>query len=73
MSFPHLDLATNAHDRAGERRVDDGWLGERWADPATRVLVVVGTRVRPVDGGLEWVSPADAPPGSGCCWGSGTG
>ncbi len=61
MSFPHLDLAANAHDRAGERRVDEAWLEERWSDPATRVLVVVGTRVRPVDGTLPWVAPADAP------------
>ena len=61
MSFPHLDLAANAHDRAGERRVDDDWLEARWADPETRVLVVAGTRVRPVDGVLPWVAPAAAP------------
>ncbi|MEO6511999.1 MAG: NAD(+) diphosphatase [Nocardioides sp.] len=61
MSFPHLDLAANAHDRAGERRVDDAWLDERWADPETRVLVVSGTRIRPVDGTVPWSSPADVP------------
>ncbi len=61
MTFPHLDLAANAHDRAGERRVDDAWLDDRWSDPSTRVLVVVGTRVRPVNGVLPWVAPADAP------------
>ena len=63
MSFPHLDLAANAHDRAGVRRVDQTWLDERWADPESRVLVVAGTRIRPVDGAVEWVSPVDAPPG----------
>jgi NAD+ diphosphatase len=61
VSFPHLDLAANAHDRAGERRVDGAWLDERWADPETRVLLVAGTRVRPVDGTLRWVAPAEAP------------
>ncbi|MBF4766330.1 NAD(+) diphosphatase [Nocardioides agariphilus] len=61
MSFPHLDLAANAHDRAGERRVDDAWLDARWEDPETRVLVVAGTRIRPVDGAIPWLPPADAP------------
>ena len=37
---------------------------ERWADPETRVLVVSGTRIRPVDGRVDWVSPADAPDGA---------
>src|SRR5262245_27204346 len=60
-SFPHLDLAANAHDRAGERRIDDEWLDGHWADPESRVLVVAGTRVRPVGGVLPWVAPADAP------------
>jgi NAD+ diphosphatase len=61
VSFPHLDLAANAHDRAGERRLDDAWLDASWADPGTRVLVVSGTRVRPVGGAIPWVAPADAP------------
>ena len=34
--------AADAHDRAAERRADEAWLEERWADPATRVLVVAG-------------------------------
>ena len=45
------------------RRTDEAWLEERWADPATRVLVVAGTRLRPVDGAVDWVAPADAPDG----------
>ena len=76
MSFPHLDLSANAHDRAGERRLDEDWLAQRWADPATRVLVVVGSRIRPVEGRVAWVAPADAPDGlrvllgerDGCTW-----
>lgn len=63
MTFPHLDLAAHAHDRAGERRVDEEWLAARWADPASRVLVVAGTRLRPEHGRLRWVAPADAPEG----------
>ncbi|MFZ2504208.1 MAG: NAD(+) diphosphatase [Nocardioides sp.] len=63
MSFPHLDLAANAHDRAGVRRVDEAWLDERWADPESRVLLISGTRVRPVDGRVEWHSPQAVPDG----------
>lgn len=63
MTFPHLRLSANPHDRTGPRRDDDAWLDERWADPRSRVLVVSGTRIRPVDGRVEWVAPADAPGG----------
>jgi NAD+ diphosphatase len=56
-------MATGAHDRVALRRKDDAWLEERWADPESRVLVVSGTRVRPVDGAIPWVSPAEAPEG----------
>jgi NAD+ diphosphatase len=45
----------------GERRADEAWLDAAWADPETRVLVVAGTRVRPVDEAVHWVSPAEAP------------
>ncbi|RYP87697.1 NAD(+) diphosphatase [Nocardioides guangzhouensis] len=64
MSFPHLDLAANAHDRAGVRRVDADWLAARWADPETRVLVVAGTRLRPVDGAPDWRPSAEVPDGT---------
>lgn len=63
MTFPHLALSTDPHDRLGDRRADEAWLADAWADPTSRVLVVSGTRVRPVDGSLEWVSPARAPEG----------
>jgi NAD+ diphosphatase len=38
-------------------------MDERWADPATRVLVIAGARLRPVDGRITWVSPQEAPEG----------
>ncbi len=63
MTFPHLALSANPHDRTGLRRDDGAWLEERWADPATRVLVISGTRIRPVDGQVAWVSPGEAPDG----------
>jgi NAD+ diphosphatase len=44
-------------------RDDERWLEDRWADPATRVLVIAGARVRPVAGRLDWVAPAEAPAG----------
>ena len=64
MTYPHLELTANSHDRAALRRTDEAWLAEKWDDPRTRVLVVSGTRVRPADGGLPWVGPADAPEGT---------
>ncbi|MCW2773342.1 MAG: hydrolase [Nocardioides sp.] len=63
MTYPHEKLSANPHDRLGVHRADDDWLEERWADPETRVLVVSGTRIKPVDGHIDWVSPADAPDG----------
>lgn len=63
MTYQHQRLTENPHDRVGAYRADDAWLERRWADPETRVLVVSGTRVRPVAGALEWVAPADAPDG----------
>ena len=59
MTFPHLRLAANPHDRTGLRRKDDAWLEERWNAPGTRVLLVAGARVRPVEGRLEWLLAAD--------------
>ena len=63
-SLPHLALSAHAHNRVGERRTDDAWLDERWADPGTRVLVIAGNRLRPVDGDAGWVAPHEAPPGT---------
>lgn len=63
MSYPHQHLVADAHDRAAPRRTDEAWLEERWADPETRVLVVAGTRIRPVDGAVAWVPPSEAPEG----------
>ncbi|MFT4264250.1 MAG: NAD(+) diphosphatase [Nocardioides sp.] len=56
MSLPHARLHESAHDRLGLRRGDDDWEDERWSDPATRVLVVAGTRIASP---LTWLSPAE--------------
>ncbi len=63
-SFPHVALSAHAHNRLGLQRTDDAWLAARLADPATRVLVVAGNRLRPVDGTVEWVAPDQAPDGT---------
>ncbi|MDO9456092.1 NAD(+) diphosphatase [Nocardioides sp.] len=63
MTYPHLLLSADAHDRIGVHRKDDAWLADRWDDDRSQVLVVSGTRVRPVEGSLPWVAPADAPDG----------
>ncbi len=74
MTQPHLDLAAHAHDRVGEHRDDEQWLAARWSDPGTRVLVVSGTRVRPVGGRVVWVGPGrGARRGCGSCWASARG
>ncbi|MBZ5734167.1 NAD(+) diphosphatase [Nocardioides sp. TRM66260-LWL] len=62
-SAPHLRLSADPHERVAERRRDEAWLAAAWAAPTTRVLVVAGTRIRPVDGRIDWVSPEQAPEG----------
>lgn len=63
LQFPHVALSAHAHNRMGLQRTDDAWLDEQWGDPRTRVLVVAGNRLRPVDGVIRWVSPDQAPDG----------
>jgi len=60
VTFPHLALAADPHDRVADRRGDAAWLERAWADETTRVLVVAGSRVRSADGTVPWVSSADA-------------
>jgi NAD+ diphosphatase len=62
--LPHVALSAHAHNRMGLRRTDGAWLAERMADATTRVLVVAGNRLRPVDGAVEWISPDEAPEGT---------
>lgn len=63
-----LALSRETVDRVTERRSDDGWLQEAWADPRTRVLVVRGGRAlaRPAGDGMEllFVPPEQAPEGT---------
>lgn len=59
----HELLSSHAHDRLGARRADDDWVEEQWRVESTRVLVVAGNRVRRVEGGVEWVTPREAPAG----------
>lgn len=59
--LPHLALARHPHDRLGNRRIDQPWLDQAWADPETRVLVVSGTRIRVGDEGVTWLPTAEAP------------
>ena len=61
--LPHVALSLHAHNRLALQRTDEAWLQQRWADPATRVLVVAGNRLRPVDGAVAWVAPEEAPEG----------
>ena len=62
--LPHVALSAHAHNRMGLRRTEEAWLAGRMADPATRVLVVAGNRLRPVDGAVRWVGPDEAPEGT---------
>ena len=63
MTQPHVALSARAHDRLGVHRKDDAWLAAQWDDARSLVLVVAGTRVRPVEGVLPWVPAAEAPDG----------
>jgi NAD+ diphosphatase len=60
-----IALSARSHERIGGRRTDDAWLAERWADPATRVLVLAGGRFPLSDDGtaVRWLSPSEAPAG----------
>lgn len=60
---PHLMLTQDPHERIAINRKDQAWLDAAWADERTRVLVVSGTRIRPDEVGLPWVSPSQAPQG----------
>lgn len=59
-----LALARGVLDRVGERRGDNAWLMEAWADPRTRVLVIERGKalVRP-DPALVLLGPRQAPDG----------
>jgi NAD+ diphosphatase len=67
-SFPEagstdIALSIRTHDRVGERRTDQDWLAETWADPRTRVVPVAGTRF-PVDEAgqaVRWHASTDLP------------
>ncbi|HEY9564270.1 MAG TPA: NAD(+) diphosphatase [Nocardioides sp.] len=59
--LPHVALSMHAHDRHGLERTNDEWLDAKWKDPATRVLVLSGTRIRPVERQIVWVTPQEAP------------
>ncbi|GAB2983215.1 NAD(+) diphosphatase [Nocardioides montaniterrae] len=64
MTPVHQSLSQNPHDRLGLRRTDEEWLASSWAAPSSRVLVIAGTRVRPVDNKLVWLPTAEAPAGT---------
>ena len=59
-----IALSRHPHDRIADRRTDEAWLAETWASDSTKVLVIAGTRIQPVDGGIAWISPKDAPEGT---------
>lgn len=63
-ALPHVALSRHAHNRMGLRRTDEEWLADVRQDPTTRVLVVAGNRLRPVDGEIRWVMPDEAPEGT---------
>jgi NAD+ diphosphatase len=64
VTYLHERLSSGRYDRAAAHRADPAWIDQHWADPASRVMVLAGTRIRPVDGAIEWISPAEAPGGA---------
>lgn len=63
VTYPHERLSANPHDRTALHRSDEEWLEQQWSEPESRVLVVSGTRIRPREGQIEWISPEQAPEG----------
>jgi NAD+ diphosphatase len=63
-SLPHVALSAHAHNRLGLQRTDEAWLERTWADESTRVLVISGSRLRPIEGEIRWVPPSQAPAGT---------
>jgi NAD+ diphosphatase len=63
VTFPHVELAADPHDRAAARRSDEAWLEQAWARTDTGVLVVAGNRLRPRDGAVAWEQPDVVPGG----------
>ena len=64
MTYLHERLSSGRYDRAAAHRSDAAWIQEHWADPSSRVVVLAGTRIRPLDGAIEWISPREAPVGA---------
>ena len=60
VSQGHVDIALSvrAHDRVGNRRTDQAWLDEAWAEPTTRVVKMVGSRFPASPQAVEWTSSA---------------
>lgn len=60
-----IALSRRSHESVGGRRADEVWLARRWADPATRVLVLAGGRfpLMPDEVSVRWVSPQEVPDG----------
>lgn len=63
MRYPHQELAANPHDRIAIHRKDDAWLERQWQQDNSRVVVLAGTRVRPVGGAIGWCASGEAPEG----------
>ena len=62
-----IALSRRTHERIGGRRTDADWLAQVWADPATRVLVLAGSRFPVLTqddaAAVDWRSPGQAPDG----------
>ncbi len=61
-----IALSQRTHERVGERRTDEAWLAEAWADPGTRVLPLGGTRFPLGEDrtALGWARPGEVGDGS---------
>jgi NAD+ diphosphatase len=59
-----IALSTRTHDRVGDRRVDEAWLGEAWSVPSTRVVPVAASRFPVTAEGrdVRWHAPGDLAP-----------
>jgi NAD+ diphosphatase len=60
-----IALSQRTHERVGERRTDEAWLVDTWAESSTRVLPLAGTRFPVTEDrtALAWRATDDVPDG----------
>ena len=57
----HERLHRFSYNRLSEHRQDETWTTNHWADPASRVMVIVDRQIVVTNSGVLWAAPNDVP------------